>query len=95
MLTCNGIIPMLLWSKKVRVNIPALFTITIFINIGMWFERFVIIVTSLAHEYRAVAVAQLPAELGRDGDLSRAASRGSSCGSCCSCGCCRRCRSPS
>ena len=51
MLTCNGIIPMLLWSPKIRRNIPALFTITIFINIGMWFERFVIIVTSLAHEY--------------------------------------------
>ncbi|HEX2167484.1 MAG TPA: NrfD/PsrC family molybdoenzyme membrane anchor subunit [Longimicrobiales bacterium] len=51
MLTCNGIIPMLLWSRKVRTNIPALFTITIFVNIGMWFERFVIIVTSLAHEY--------------------------------------------
>jgi Ni/Fe-hydrogenase subunit HybB-like protein len=51
MLTCNGIIPMLLWSGKVRRSIPALFTITIFINIGMWFERFVIIVTSLAHEY--------------------------------------------
>jgi Ni/Fe-hydrogenase subunit HybB-like protein len=51
MLTCNGIIPMMLWSRKVRTNIPALFTITIFINIGMWFERFVIIVTSLAHEY--------------------------------------------
>jgi Ni/Fe-hydrogenase subunit HybB-like protein len=51
MLTCNGIIPMMLWSRKVRTNIPALFTITIFINIGMWFERFVIIVTSLAQEY--------------------------------------------
>jgi len=51
MLTCNGIIPMLLWSPKIRRSIPALFTITIFINIGMWFERFVIIVTSLAHEY--------------------------------------------
>jgi Ni/Fe-hydrogenase subunit HybB-like protein len=51
MLTCNGIIPMLLWSPSIRRNIPALFTITIFINIGMWFERFVIIVTSLAHEY--------------------------------------------
>jgi Ni/Fe-hydrogenase subunit HybB-like protein len=51
MLTCNGIIPMLLWSGRVRRSIPALFTITIFINIGMWFERFVIIVTSLAHEY--------------------------------------------
>ncbi|CAN5888084.1 polysulfide reductase NrfD [soil metagenome] len=51
MLTCNGIIPMLLWSPSIRRNIPALFTISIFINIGMWFERFVIIVSSLATEY--------------------------------------------
>ena len=51
MLTCNGIIPQLLWSKKIRTNIAAIFTITIFINIGMWFERFVIIVTSLTREY--------------------------------------------
>jgi molybdopterin-containing oxidoreductase family membrane subunit len=51
MLTCNAIIPQLLWSRKVRTSIPALFVITIFINIGMWFERFVIIVTSLAKEY--------------------------------------------
>jgi molybdopterin-containing oxidoreductase family membrane subunit len=41
----------LLWFRRVRVNIPALFTITIFVNIGMWFERFVIIITSLATEY--------------------------------------------
>ncbi|MGH7507613.1 MAG: NrfD/PsrC family molybdoenzyme membrane anchor subunit, partial [Longimicrobiales bacterium] len=51
MLTCNAVVPQLLWSKKVRTSIPALFVITIFINIGMWFERFVIIVTSLAKEY--------------------------------------------
>ncbi len=51
MLICNGVIPQMLWFKKIRTNIPALFTITIFINIGMWFERFVIIVTSLATEY--------------------------------------------
>jgi molybdopterin-containing oxidoreductase family membrane subunit len=51
MLTCNGIIPLMLWSRKVRTSIPAMFVITIFINIGMWFERFVIIVVSLAHEY--------------------------------------------
>jgi len=51
MLVCNGVIPQLLWSKKIRTSIPAVFVITIFINIGMWFERFVIIVTSLAHEY--------------------------------------------
>ncbi len=51
MLSCNGIIPMLFWWKSVRTSIPAIFVITIFINIGMWFERFVIIVTSLAREY--------------------------------------------
>ncbi|MFP4623133.1 MAG: NrfD/PsrC family molybdoenzyme membrane anchor subunit [Gemmatimonadota bacterium] len=51
MLVCNAVIPQLLWSKKVRTSIPALFVITIFINIGMWFERFVIIVNSLAKEY--------------------------------------------
>jgi Ni/Fe-hydrogenase subunit HybB-like protein len=51
MLTCNMGIPILLWFKKVRTSIPALFVITLFINIGMWFERFVIIVTSLSHEY--------------------------------------------
>jgi molybdopterin-containing oxidoreductase family membrane subunit len=51
MLVCNGVIPQLLWWKKVRTSIPAIFTITLFINIGMWFERFVIIVTSLHHEY--------------------------------------------
>jgi molybdopterin-containing oxidoreductase family membrane subunit len=51
MVACNSFIPQLLWSKKVRTSIPALFVITIFINIGMWFERFVIIVTSLAHEF--------------------------------------------
>ncbi len=51
MLVCNAAVPQLLWFKRVRTSIPALFTITIFINIGMWFERFVIIVTSLAKEY--------------------------------------------
>ena len=52
MLTCNGMVPMMLWFKRVRRSIAALFVITIFINIGMWFERFVIIVTSLSHEYQ-------------------------------------------
>jgi len=47
---CNGLLPWLLWSKKVRTNITALFVISIFVNIGMWFERYVIIVVSLAGE---------------------------------------------
>jgi Ni/Fe-hydrogenase subunit HybB-like protein len=51
MLTCNGFVPIMLWFKRVRHSIPALFVISIFINIGMWFERFVIIVTSLTHEF--------------------------------------------
>ncbi|OGP84047.1 MAG: hydrogenase [Deltaproteobacteria bacterium RBG_13_65_10] len=51
MLTCNAIIPLVLWFKSVRRNTIALFIVSIFVNIGMWFERFVIIVTSLSHEY--------------------------------------------
>ncbi|MCY3676144.1 MAG: hydrogenase [Gemmatimonadetes bacterium] len=51
MLTCNGLVPLMLWVRRVRRSIAALFVISIFINIGMWFERFVIIVTSLSHEY--------------------------------------------
>jgi molybdopterin-containing oxidoreductase family membrane subunit len=51
MVTCNVFIPQLLWFKKIRTSIPALFVISIFINIGMWFERWVIITTSLSHEF--------------------------------------------
>ena len=55
MLVCNGMVPVMLWFKRVRYSIPALFAISIFINIGMWFERYVIIVTSLHHEYEPFA----------------------------------------
>lgn len=48
MITCNAIIPQLFWFKKIRKNITMVFIISIFINIGMWFERFVIVVTSLS-----------------------------------------------
>jgi molybdopterin-containing oxidoreductase family membrane subunit len=47
MVTCNVVIPQLFWVRKVRTNLWALFIISVFVNIGMWFERFVIIVTSL------------------------------------------------
>lgn len=50
-LTCNVIIPLVLFIKKVRTNLAALFVISIFINIGMWLERFVIIVASLSHDF--------------------------------------------
>ena len=51
MVTCNVVIPQLLWIKKVRTNLVCVFGIAIFVNIGMWFERFVIIVTSLHRDF--------------------------------------------
>jgi molybdopterin-containing oxidoreductase family membrane subunit len=51
LLTCNGLIPQLIWFKKVRTSIPWLFVISLIVSVGMWFERFVIIVTSLSFEY--------------------------------------------
>jgi molybdopterin-containing oxidoreductase family membrane subunit len=51
MVACNVLIPQLFWFAGVRRNIVAVFVISIFINVGMWFERFVIIVASLQREY--------------------------------------------
>jgi len=51
MFTCNVFAPQLFWFKKIRTSIPAMFAISIVVNIGMWFERFVIIVTSLHRDY--------------------------------------------
>jgi molybdopterin-containing oxidoreductase family membrane subunit len=51
MIICNAFLPLLLWSRKVRRSIPTMFVISLFVNLGMWFERFVIIVVSLSHEY--------------------------------------------
>ncbi len=51
MVTCNVISPQLFWFKKARTSIPILFVVSIVINIGMWFERFVIIVTSLHRDF--------------------------------------------
>ncbi len=51
MVTCNVIFPQFLWFKAVRSNFFLVFIITIFVNIGMWFERFVIVVTSLHRDF--------------------------------------------
>lgn len=51
MMTCNVISPQLFWFKKIRTNIAATFILSIIVNIGMWFERFVIIVTSLHRDF--------------------------------------------
>lgn len=47
MISCNVISPQLFWFKKLRTNLWVLFIVSVFVNIGMWFERYVIIVTSL------------------------------------------------
>ncbi len=51
MMTCNVISPQLFWFKKIRTSIAATFILSIIVNVGMWFERFVIIVTSLHRDY--------------------------------------------
>ncbi len=51
MVSCNVFIPLLLWFKRVRASVAAVFVISILINVGMWFERFVIIVTSLSRDF--------------------------------------------
>ena len=51
MISCNVISPQLFWFKRFRTSIPVMFTVSIFVNIGMWFERYVIIVTSLHRDY--------------------------------------------
>ncbi|RZM28778.1 MAG: hydrogenase, partial [Pedobacter sp.] len=51
MMTCNVISPQLFWSKTIRTSIVWTFVLSVIVNIGMWFERFVIIVTSLHRDY--------------------------------------------
>jgi molybdopterin-containing oxidoreductase family membrane subunit len=51
MVSCNVLIPQLLWRKKIRTNPTGVFIIAILINVGMWFERFVIIATSLTRDF--------------------------------------------
>lgn len=51
MMTCNVISPQLFWSKKLRTNLMFTFVMSIIVNIGMWFERFVIIVPTLCRTF--------------------------------------------
>jgi molybdopterin-containing oxidoreductase family membrane subunit len=51
LIACNVITPQFLWIKRVRHSVAALFVISIVVNIGMWLERFVIIVTSLHRDF--------------------------------------------
>jgi hypothetical protein len=51
MMTCNVISPQFYWSKRLRRSVPFMFVLSIVVNIGMWFERFVIIATSLHRDF--------------------------------------------
>ena len=51
MMSCNMIVPQLFWFKKVRQNLFIVFIMSILVNVGMWFERFVIIVISLHRDF--------------------------------------------
>jgi hypothetical protein len=51
MFSCNVFVPQLFWFRKIRRSIPITFVMVILVNVGMWFERFVIIVTSLHRDF--------------------------------------------
>jgi Ni/Fe-hydrogenase subunit HybB-like protein len=51
MISCNAIFPQILWFKKARTSVPVLFVLSMLINVGMWFERYVIIIGGLSREY--------------------------------------------
>jgi molybdopterin-containing oxidoreductase family membrane subunit len=51
MVTCNVIVPQLLWIKKIRRSALLMYPIVVLVNVGMWFERYVIILTSLHRDY--------------------------------------------
>ncbi len=55
MIVCNAVLPQLLWVKRLRTHVPFLFVLSVLINVGMWFERYVIIISGLSREYDPAA----------------------------------------
>jgi molybdopterin-containing oxidoreductase family membrane subunit len=55
MIGCNAVLPQLLWIRRLRTHLPFLFVLSVLVNIGMWFERYVIIVTGLSREHDPAA----------------------------------------
>jgi Ni/Fe-hydrogenase subunit HybB-like protein len=51
LVACNIVTPQFLWFRKVRAKVGALFAIAMVVNVGMWLERFVIVVTSLSRDF--------------------------------------------
>ena len=51
MFSCNAFVPQVFWFKSMRRSIPVMFVVSLLVNVGMWFERYVIIVTSLTQDF--------------------------------------------
>ena len=51
LLFCNVIVPQTLWFRRARGSVPVLFVISLVVNVGMWLERFIIVVTSLHRDF--------------------------------------------
>ena len=51
MVGCNVLVPQLFWFARVRRTLPVVFVVALLINVGMWFERFIIIVSSLERDF--------------------------------------------
>lgn len=51
MVSCNVLVPQFFWFKKIRRSVPIMMVIVILVNVGMWFERFVITITSLSRDF--------------------------------------------
>src|SRR5205807_5928696 len=51
LILCNVVLPQLLWFKRVRTKVPVLFVLSLTVNLGMWLERFVIVITSLHRDF--------------------------------------------
>ncbi len=51
LIACNVLAPQLFWLKSMRASIPALFIVSVIVSFGMWFERFIIVVTSLHRDF--------------------------------------------
>jgi Ni/Fe-hydrogenase subunit HybB-like protein len=51
LIACNVVVPQSLWFRRVRASVPALFAVAMVVNVGMWLERFIIIVTSLHRDF--------------------------------------------
>jgi Ni/Fe-hydrogenase subunit HybB-like protein len=66
MMFCNVVSPQLFWSRKIRRSIWWTFFLSIVVNIGMWFERFVIIATTLARDFLPSSWSYYSPYLGRN-----------------------------